>query len=115
MFVERGSTTNYTMTRANQSMLRYALGLQLPSFAIGRVEIDIRRVIVCEAKSLLIPLERLAGETDCDRSQQGNLCQPSAIVEVGSGWAAVLDGIEPVPVMVLDACDLLLRRILARV
>ena len=84
--------------------------LQRPAFPELRRQHLRGLAAVGEAHGLGVPLEFLAREVHGDDAQQSDLGQRAAVGEVGTGLAAVADGIQPVLVMLIVDARQLLRR-----
>ena len=79
------------------------------------MHVGVGGLVIRKARRLVVPLERLAGETNGDGSEQGGLRERTAVAEVGTGLAASADRFNPVPMVVLDPRKLFRRGILAGV
>ena len=71
--------------------------------------------IVRDSDMPVVKVQGLTGETNGDKPEEPDLAERPAVVEIGTGWTAVVNRVRPIPGVTFDASDFLRRRVFAGV
>src|SRR5512139_1508214 len=88
---------------------------QFPASTVRRIDKRVSRLVVGEARPLVIPIEHLTRQAQCNQPEQADLGECPAVIEMRSRLPPIPYRFRPIPRVAFDTRDFFRRRILTRV